>query len=51
MSERPNEIHMLREKTNFDLYLEEQLKDPAFGEWFEKANEAWDAALQAASEN
>jgi transcriptional regulator with XRE-family HTH domain len=33
-------------KTNFDLYLEEQLKDPAFAERFEKAGEAWDVALQ-----
>src|SRR5436190_828942 len=33
-------------KTNFDLYLEEQLKDPDFAERFEKAGEAWDVALQ-----
>src|SRR2546423_9036283 len=33
-------------KTNFDIYLEEQLKDPAFAERFEKAGEAWDVALQ-----
>src|ERR1017187_10366852 len=33
-------------KTNFDLYLEEQLKDPVFAERFEKAGEAWDVALQ-----
>jgi transcriptional regulator with XRE-family HTH domain len=36
-------------KTNFDLYLEEQLKDPAFAERFERAGEAWDVALQLAS--
>ena len=36
-------------KTNFDLYLEEQLKDPAFAERFEKAGEAWDVALQIAA--
>src|SRR6266513_3086551 len=35
-------------KTNFDLYLEEQLKDPVFTERFEKAGEAWDVALQLA---
>jgi hypothetical protein len=29
-------------KTNFDLYLKEQLKDPGFSEQFEKAGEAWD---------
>jgi ribosome-binding protein aMBF1 (putative translation factor) len=36
-------------KTNFDLYLEEQLKDPVFAERFEKASEAWDVALQLAA--
>ncbi len=33
-------------KTNFDLYLEEQLKDPTFAERYERAGEAWDVALQ-----
>lgn len=33
-------------KTNFDLYLEEQLKDPGFVERYERAGEAWDVALQ-----
>jgi len=36
-------------KTNFDSYLEEQLKDPAFAEQFENAGEAWDVALQIAA--
>jgi transcriptional regulator with XRE-family HTH domain len=36
-------------KTNFDLYLEEQLKDPVFVERFERAGEAWDVALQLAA--
>ncbi len=36
-------------KTNFDKYLEEQLKDPAFAARFERAGEAWDVALQIAS--
>jgi transcriptional regulator with XRE-family HTH domain len=36
-------------KTNFDLYLEEQLKDPEFAERFERAGEAWDIALQLAA--
>ena len=36
-------------KTNFDLYLEEQLKDPVFAERFETAGEAWDVALQLAA--
>ena len=33
-------------KTNFDRYLEEQLKDPAFAARFKHAGEAWDVALQ-----
>jgi transcriptional regulator with XRE-family HTH domain len=33
-------------KTNFDLYLDEQMKDPVFAERFESAGEAWDVALQ-----
>jgi len=36
-------------KTNFDLYLEEQLKDPVFAERFEAAGAAWDVALQLAA--
>src|SRR5438876_9346105 len=36
-------------KTNFDLYLEEQLKDPVFTERFEKAGAPWDVALQIAA--
>ena len=36
-------------KTNFDRYLEEQLKDPDFAERFERAGEAWDVALKIAA--
>lgn len=36
-------------KTNFDKYLEEQLKDPSFAERFRSAGEAWDVALQIAA--
>lgn len=36
-------------KTNFDLYLEEQLKGRVFAERFEAASEAWDVALQIAA--
>lgn len=36
-------------KTNFDLYLEEQLKDPVFAERFDAAGEAWDVAMQIAA--
>jgi hypothetical protein len=35
-------------KTNFDRYLEEQLRDPAFAARYEQAGEAWDVALQIA---
>ena len=38
-----------RDRTNFDLYLEEHLNDPVFAERFKKAWEAWDVVLQAAS--
>ncbi|MDO8282847.1 MAG: helix-turn-helix transcriptional regulator [Thermodesulfovibrionia bacterium] len=33
-------------KTNFDRYIEEQMKDPAFAARFKDAGEAWDVALQ-----
>lgn len=33
-------------KTNFDRFLEEQLRDPDFAERFKAAGEAWDVALQ-----
>jgi transcriptional regulator with XRE-family HTH domain len=36
-------------KTNFDRYLEEQLKDPAFEARFNRSGEAWDVALQIAA--
>ena len=36
-------------KTDFDVYLEEQLKDPAFAGRFARAREAWDVALQIAA--
>ena len=36
-------------KTNFDSYLEEQLRDPDFAERFKRAGEAWDVALQLAA--
>lgn len=36
-------------KTNFDLYLEKQLKNPSFAERFKRAGEAWDVALQIAA--
>ena len=33
-------------KTNFDLYLEENLKDPDFAARYAESGEAWDVALQ-----
>jgi transcriptional regulator with XRE-family HTH domain len=36
-------------RTNFDRYLERQLKDPAFAARFKNAGEAWDVALQIAA--
>lgn len=36
-------------KTNFDRYLDEQLKDPEFAGRFERAGEAWDVAIQIAA--
>ena len=39
----------MRSQTNFDLYLEEHLKNADFAERFKRAGEAWDVALQLAS--
>ena len=39
----------MKRKTNFDKYLEKQLKDPEFAERFQKAGEAWDISLQIAA--
>ena len=36
-------------RTNFDRYLEDQLRDPDFAERFKRAGEAWDVALQLAA--
>jgi ribosome-binding protein aMBF1 (putative translation factor) len=36
-------------KTNFDSYLEEQLRTPSFAARFKKAGDAWDVALQVAA--
>jgi transcriptional regulator with XRE-family HTH domain len=36
-------------KTNFDRYLEKQLRDPAFAARFARAGEAWEVALQIAA--
>jgi hypothetical protein len=33
-------------KTNFDLYLEEQLKDSDFVRRFRRAGDAWDEAVR-----
>jgi transcriptional regulator with XRE-family HTH domain len=36
-------------KTNFDQYLEQQLRDPDFAARFKRAGDAWDVALQIAA--
>jgi len=36
-------------KTDFDSYLDEQLKDKGFAERFRQAGEAWDVAVQIAA--
>jgi len=37
----PSNPSLMKRKTNFDRYLEEQLKDVVFAERFKKAGEAW----------
>ena len=39
----------MMKKTNFDLHLEQHLRDPNFAERFKRAGEAWDVALQIAA--
>ncbi len=39
----------MKQKTNFDRYLEEQLKDKGFRTRFERAGEAWDVAVKLAA--
>ncbi len=39
----------MRGKTNFDRYLEKQMKDPDFAVRFEKAGQAWEVAMQLAA--
>lgn len=36
-------------KTNFDRYLQKQLRDPTFADRFKNAGEAWEVALQIAA--
>jgi hypothetical protein len=43
------EESIMKRQTNFDIYLEEQLKDKDFAARFKKAGEAWDVALQLAA--
>jgi len=40
------ETFKMTRDTNFDQYLQEQLRDPEFAERFNKAGEAWDVAMQ-----
>ena len=36
----------MKSKTNFDRFLEEQLRDPQFAKRFKQAGAAWDVAVQ-----
>jgi hypothetical protein len=44
---RGGEESIMKRRTNFDIYLEEDLKDEDFAARFEKAGEAWDVQLAA----
>ena len=39
----------MRRRTNFDRYLQDQLRDPDFALRFKKAGEGWDLAIQLAT--
>ncbi|NVM25272.1 MAG: helix-turn-helix transcriptional regulator [Desulfobacterales bacterium] len=39
----------MKGRTNFDRYLEEQLRDPDFATRFKEAGQAWDVAMQLAA--
>ncbi len=39
----------MKEKTNFDRYLDDNLKNPAFAARFKEAGESWDVAMQLAA--
>ena len=39
----------MKRRTNFDRYLQDQLRDPDFALRFKKAGEAWDLAIQLAA--
>ena len=38
---------ILRPRTNFDRYLDEQLKDPDLADRLKKASEGWEATLRS----
>jgi transcriptional regulator with XRE-family HTH domain len=40
---------MMKQKTNFDKYLEDQLQHSDFAARFKKAGEAWEIAMQLAA--
>jgi hypothetical protein len=49
MTRLADEERVMRKRTNFDIYLEEQLKDKEFADRFKQAEEAWNVALKLAS--
>jgi DNA-binding XRE family transcriptional regulator len=40
------EFTIMKQKTNFNAYLVEQMKDPDFAARFKKAGDDWDVAVQ-----
>ena len=49
LKELVGKVSSMNQQTNFDEYLEKQLKDSDFAKRFKKAGQAWDVALQLAS--
>jgi len=49
MARLADKVRVMRKRTNFDIYLEEQLKDKEFADRFKQAEEAWNVALKLAS--
>jgi hypothetical protein len=49
MTRLADEERVMRKRTNFDIYLEEQFKDKEFADRFKQAEEAWNVALKLAS--
>jgi DNA-binding XRE family transcriptional regulator len=44
-----DKAQIMKKKTNFDKYLDQQLKDREFAARFKKAGKAWDIAIKLAA--